>query len=215
MGPERATRAATWLVQHQPLNGLLSAGFAGGLQDGLATGAAIVPQQIRAWLSAAEIISASGDNLITADPRFAHLAALAARQAALTLRYGTLLSVATVLPDAAAKVAVGQRSGALAVDMESFSVGQVAATYALPFMPLRTIFDARHEVLSFPVPQLTTADGVVPPWRVLRYLAAHPQTLVHILPLWKKARRAGHCLAAWLYHFLTLLQQSQGGELRE
>jgi adenosylhomocysteine nucleosidase len=212
MGPEPAVRAATWLVHHFSLHGLLSVGFAGGLQDTLATGAVIVPQQICCWSVPTAEMSPPGHNAITPDARLAHLAALAAQQAALPLRYGTLLSVASVLSEAAAKAELGQRSGALAVDMESFSIAQVAGAHALPFMVLRTIFDACHEPLTFPVQQLTTADGVVLPGRVLGYLASHPQTLVQLLPLWKKARRAGHCLATWLYHFFTLLHQESEGE---
>jgi adenosylhomocysteine nucleosidase len=211
MGPERATRAASWLVQHFSLHSLLSVGFAGGLQEGLGTGAALVPQQIRCWPVPAAAMAPPGDRVLAPDARLAHLAALAAQQAALPLHYGTLLSVATVLPEAAAKAELGQRSGAMAVDMESFSLAHIASAHALPFMVLRTIFDACHDPLSFPVQQLTTVDGVVPPGRVLGYLALHPQTLVHLLPLWKKARRAGHGLTAWLSHFFPLLQREGEG----
>jgi nucleoside phosphorylase len=205
MGPERATRATHWLAQHYTLHGLISIGFAGGLQDSLETGSAIVPQQIRPLAPRVADLPTPEEQAITPDPRLAHLAAMAAQQARLTPYYGTLLSAAAVLPDAATKAAVGQRSGALAVDMESFCIGQAAAAYALPFMACRTIFDRCDAAVPSSIQQWTLPDGTLQCGRILRDLAVHPHTLVQLPALWRQARRAGYCLTIWLQHFLALL----------
>ena len=96
-------------------------------------------------------------------PRLAHIAAMAVAQAAVVSHTGTLLSTTAVVAQAAAKQALGQHSGALAVDMESYSVGQMAAQRHIPFAVLRTIFDAAHENMSLPVAACTTADGSLRP----------------------------------------------------
>src|SRR4030095_7284564 len=97
---------------------------------------------------------------IRPDARLAHIAAMAVAQAAVVSHTGTLLSAMAVVAQAAAKQALGQLSGALAVDMESYSVGQMAAQNHIPFAVLRTIFDASHENMSLPVATCTTADGL-------------------------------------------------------
>ena len=57
---------------------------------------------------------------------------MAVAQAAVVSHTGTLLSTTTVVAQAAAKEELGQQSGALAVDMESYSVGQMAAQRHIP-----------------------------------------------------------------------------------
>src|SRR5262245_21293211 len=48
MGPERAAQAVLWLGQHYELAGVLSVGFAGGLQTDLASGDAVLVTKILA-----------------------------------------------------------------------------------------------------------------------------------------------------------------------
>ena len=47
MGAQRATDAVTWLVQHCPLWGVVSVGFAGALHQQMATGDAMLVSQIQ------------------------------------------------------------------------------------------------------------------------------------------------------------------------
>jgi adenosylhomocysteine nucleosidase len=208
MGAARATWATTWLVQHYTLRGLLNIGFAGGLQASLATGDALLPEQILAVSDVSSHHTPTPPAGILPDACFAHLAAIAADQAHLTQHRGTLVSVSEVLADATTKQQLGQRSGALAVDMESYSIGRVAVAHALPFITIRTIFDTCQDNVPFQVGSFTSADGVVQPLRAWRYLVSHPHTLRHIGAAWGKARRAGRALASWLHHFLPLLRHS-------
>jgi adenosylhomocysteine nucleosidase len=208
MGAARATCAATWLVQHYTLRGLLNIGFAGGLQASLATGDALLPEQILAMPDVSRHQTPAPPTGILPDADLAHLAATAADQAHLTWHRGTLLSVSEVLVHATTKQQLGQRSDALAVDMEAYSIGQVAVAHALPFITMRTIFDTCQDSVPFQVGSFTSADGVVQPLRVWCYLASYPRALWHIGPAWYKARRAGRTLASWLHHFLPLLRHS-------
>jgi adenosylhomocysteine nucleosidase len=207
MGAERATGAATWLVQHHPLHGLLSIGFAGGLQASLATGDSLLPQQVLHLCSVTPRDSTARMPAVPTHTDLARLASLAANQAQLRQHCGTLVSVPAVLTEAAAKHQLGQLSGALAVDMESYSISQVALVHGVPFMTLRTIFDPCHEDIPFQAEHFMAVDGTVQPGRALYYLLSHPRTLLHIVPTWYKVRRAGRSLAAWLHHFLPLLNQ--------
>ena len=207
MGAERATHAATWLVQHYALHGLLSVGFAGGLQAALATGDTLLPQQVLSWSGDLEGESAIKTASLYTDAGLARLATLSANQAHLRQHQGTLLTVPEVLLHATTKQHLGQRSGALAADMESYSIGQVAVAHAIPFMPLRTIFDTCDDDIPLPVGKCISADGVVRPIRVLCALASHPGAFLHTVPMWRQTHRAGHALVSWLRHFLPRLRQ--------
>lgn len=210
MGPERAARAAVWLVQYYALQGVLSVGFAGGLQTSLATGDAVLPRRILAVPAGTETIPTREEAGLKPDAGLAHLAAVAATQAALTTHQGTLLSITELVSHAAAKKRLGRRTGALAVDMESYSVGRVAAEHSLPYMVLRTIFDTCDEDVPFQAGLFTSADGALQPLRVLSYMTRQPRLLPQVLPAWRKTRLAAHGLETWLGHFLILLSQTEG-----
>jgi nucleoside phosphorylase len=207
MGAERATGAATWLVQHYTLHSLLSVGFAGGLQAALSTGDTLLPQQVLAWYGDRQRGGAIKTEALLPHAGLARLAMLSAHQAHLRQHQGPLLTVPEVLRRATTKQRLGQHSGALAADMESYSIGQVAGAHAIPFMPLRTIFDTCHDDIPWPLGNCLSADGVVRPMRVLCALASHPAALLHTLSMWRQAQRAGHALASWLRHFVPLLGQ--------
>ena len=205
MGPERAGRATIWLAHTYPLRGMISIGFAGGLQPALHTGDAVLAQQIRSCCTSPAATAPSFTEPITPAPSLLYLADQAAASAAFTLHRGALLSVNEIVAHATTKKRLGQSSGALAVDMETYRIGQVAAKHHISFVGLRTIFDACDDDVSLPITQCMTPDGVLQPGRLLRDLIRQPSLLAQLLPLWRKARTAGHHLETWLYRFLTLL----------
>jgi len=207
MGPERAAQAVLWLVQHYPLVGVLSVGFAGGLQADLARGDAVLVTNILAPYDMPGSAGRAAYVAIQPDARLAHIAAMAVAQAAVVSYTGTLLSTPTVVVQATAKRDIGRSSGALAVDMESYSVGQAAAQHHLPFAVLRTIFDPVDDNVSFPVTMCIAPNGSVRPWRLLGYLACHPGLLLRLPHWWWTSHVAGRHVQRWLQHFFLLLSQ--------
>jgi adenosylhomocysteine nucleosidase len=207
MGVTRALPAVTWLVQHVDVWGVISVGFAGALQPHLATGDAVLVTQVRVARPDHEPTPIRPLEVIEPDSALTHLSAVAANHAALTCHTGVLLSSSDLISQAVDKQHLGQRSGALAVDMESYSIGRVAAAQHLPFTVLRTIFDTSHENLAVHAATWMTSDGVLQPRRVLDYCVRHPYALLHLPRLWYKTHIAGKRLEHWLHHFLTLLSQ--------
>jgi adenosylhomocysteine nucleosidase len=207
MGPERATQAVFWLEQHYQLAGMLSVGFAGGLQAELSPGAALLVTQILPQdgvVRAARLAAGGG---IQPDARLAHIAAMAVAQAAVVSHTGMLLSTTAVVAQAAAKQALGQHSGALAVDMESYSIGQMAAQRHIPFAVLRTIFDASHENMSLPIAACTTAHGSLRPFCLVGCLVCRPWLWPQLPHWWWASQVAGRHLQRWIQHFFLLLDQ--------
>jgi adenosylhomocysteine nucleosidase len=207
MGPERAAQAVLWLGQHYELAGVLSVGFAGALQAELRPGDALLVTRILVQDDAARTAGLIAGSGIRPDARLAHIAAMAVAQAAVVSHTGGLLSTTAVVAPAAAKQVLGQHSGALAVDMESYSVGQMAAQRHIPFAVLRTIFDTAHENMSLPVATWTTADGSLRPFRLVGCLACRPWLLLRLPHWWWASQVAGRHLQRWLQHFFLLLSR--------
>ena len=203
MGPERAAQAVLWLGQHYPLTGVLCVGFAGGLQAELRPGDALLVTHILAQ----DDVTCTTSSGIRPDARLAHIAAMAVAQAAVVSHTGTLLSTTAVVAQAAAKQALGQCSGALAVDMESYSVGQMAAQRHIPFAVLRTVFDTAHENMPLPVATCITADGSVRLCRLVGCLACRPWLWLQLPHWWWASQLAGRHLQRWLQHFFLILSQ--------
>lgn len=204
MGSARAASAVRWLAQHYALTGVLSVGFAGALQADLARGDALLVTSVGVPGDAPEAANSSAGAALQPDARLAHVAAMAVAQAAVVSYTGALLSTPTVLVPAA-KRAMGRLSGALAVDMESYSIAQVALQHHLPFGVLRTIFDTVDEQVAGPLIGCMTPAGSVPPWRVLGCLARHPALLRHLPHWWWTSQVAGRHMQRWLQHFFLIL----------
>lgn len=202
MGALRATQAATWLAARYPLRALVSVGFAGGLHADLDTGHGLLVTTLQEASCAS-----SAPHPIQPDARLSHIAAMALAQAALVGHSGGLVSVPEVMALATAKQHLGQQSGALAVDMESYSLGQVARQCQLPFLTLRVIFDPVNEDMTFPVSQCMTAAGTLRAAALGAYLMRQPRFLTHLPRWWWQAQHAGRQLQRWMQYFFILLSQ--------
>jgi nucleoside phosphorylase len=204
MGPERAAQAVHWLGPHYRPMGVLSVGFAGGLQAELAPGDAVLVTKLLAPHDASGTAAGVG---LRPDARLAHIAAMAVAQAAVVSHTGTLLSTPTVVTQAAVKRDLGRRSGALVVDMESYSVGQAATQRHLPFAVLRTIVDTADENIALPITTCLTPDGFLQPWHLLGGLVCHPGLWLQLPHWWRASSIAGSHLQRWLQHFFLLLSR--------
>src|SRR4051794_21199998 len=72
LGPERAMQAVLWLAQYCQLAGVLSVGFAGGLQAELAPGDAVLVTKILASCDLGGMAGSVAHLGIRPDPRLAH-----------------------------------------------------------------------------------------------------------------------------------------------
>lgn len=213
MGAERAAAALQWLVEHERLWGVLSIGFAGGLQPELTTGDVVLADRIQAWSACAVPKGGAVEGtFVTPNARLTWLAAAAAQRAGLLRHRGLLLSHTTLVPGALDKHILGRDTGALAVDMESYCLGSLAAAHGLPFISMRAILDACDTALDLPLNGLTTPDGGVrlrgAAWAIMR----QPGLLKSFWALWHLSRFTQRQLAVWLDHFFALLSVSPSEE---
>lgn len=133
VGAEAAASAATALIQGHKPRWIISAGFAGGLDDRLQQGDILM---------ANEIVDLDGQRL-TIDLKFDPQSLESMRH----LHVGRLLTADRVVGDIEEKRVLGQQHGALAVDMESMAVADVCRQEQVRCLSIRVISDAVDHAL--------------------------------------------------------------------
>lgn len=183
IGAAAAAAAARGLVDAGAV-ALVSWGMAGGLSPELPAGTICLPS---------EVVSRDGASFATSHHwRELMAAAIAPLRAVVG---GRLLTSNSTIEDAAAKAAAFRDTGALAVDMESLAVAEVAAAHALPFLVVRAIVDTAADAIPGVV-LLATRVGEVEISTLLAGLLRRPAELPAVIRLMQRYRAARGALLA-------------------
>lgn len=193
IGPERATRAAGRLLDAGVV-AMASWGTAGGLDPKLPRAALVLPKRV---------IDGDGNSYTVDAPWRWRLEQALSPQ--VTLASGPLLSSARPLLDAAQKAESFQRTGAIAVDMESAAVAACASAAGCPFMVVRTITDTAVEKLPGAALAAVDAEGRLQPWSLLRALLRKPADLPALIRLGRHFSAARQTLSRIARHAPGLL----------
>jgi adenosylhomocysteine nucleosidase len=183
IGGVLAAIAARNLIDAGALS-LMSFGLAGGLDPALGAGTVVLP---------GEVISRDGARFSTSTGWREQLRVAIAGQRVVTA--GILLSSSQPIDAVADKAAAFRETGAVAVDMESVAIAQVAAAHGLPFIAVRVIVDTAADVLPRAVVAASRA-GHLSLGRLLGGLAMAPLELVPLIRLAQRYRAATRSLAA-------------------
>jgi adenosylhomocysteine nucleosidase len=184
MGGQAASLGASMLAD-AGAGALVSWGMAGGLDPSLAPGTLVLP---------VEVVATNGSGIETSRAwRERASTALRARHPSVQ---GRLLSCSHAIGSVAEKAALFKQTGAVAVDMESLAVGEVAMSRNLPFLAVRVIVDSALDALPRAVSAAADAAGQLHIWRLLGALALAPGDLGSLVRLAKCYRAAGRALAS-------------------
>jgi len=183
MGRARAAIAARTLVD-AGASSLMSFGLAGGLDPALGAGTVVLPS---------DVISRAGARFSTSMDWREQLRAAIAKQR--PVAGGALLASETAIDAIVDKAAAFRDTGAVAVDMESLGVAEVAAAHRLPFVAVRVIIDTAADALPRAVVAASSA-GQVSMRRLAGALALAPMELVALIRLARRYRAATRSLAA-------------------
>ena len=132
VGRERAARATEAVILGHKPRWIVSAGFAGALDERLGRGDILM----------ADAIVDPKDRQLAIDFKLQSESAASSH-----LHVGRLLTVDRVIRDPAQKRDLGKRHGALAVDMESMAVAEVCRSEKVRFLSVRVIVDAVDQAL--------------------------------------------------------------------
>lgn len=184
MGCAAAGMAARRLVE-AGATALVSWGMAGGLDPDLPAGAICLPR---------EVVAPDGMRFATAFPWRETLTAAVASCRPVTS--GVLLTSPHPIAGVAAKAQARHETGAVAVDMESSAVAEVAAASHVPFMAVRVIVDTAQDAIPSSVTVAAGESGQVRIARLLLGLARSPGDIVALIRLARRYRAAIRSLGA-------------------
>jgi adenosylhomocysteine nucleosidase len=183
IGCTAATLAAQALVDAGAA-ALASWGMAGGLDPALCAGSIFLPS---------EVISERGAGFTTARYwREGVSAAVAARR---PVACGRLLTSTHPIGALADKAAAFRETSAMAVDMESVAIAEIAAAHGLPFIAVRVIVDTAADVLPRSI-SAASRSGHVQLWRLIASIALAPGDLAALIRLAQRYRAASGSLRA-------------------
>ncbi|HEY4881673.1 MAG TPA: hypothetical protein VIH80_05790, partial [Steroidobacteraceae bacterium] len=191
VGADNAARAAHELVA-AGADALLSWGVAGALDPALGAGAVLLPAEVLRATAAAGSVALQ--RYPTSRPWRERVAA--ALQLHAPASAGALLTSALPVAEAQRKARLFQDTGAVAVDMESAAVAQVAAEHQLPFITLRVIVDTASVCLPGSVMRMIEPAHAARSalWRAWT-LASAPQHWGALLQLARASRLAQRALS--------------------
>lgn len=177
IGQAAAQRAALALIQ-AGASALMTFGMAGGLDPSLKAGSVVLP---------CELICADGTRFAASQSWRERVAAAVSPLRAVC--EGSLLTSARPIDTPADKAAAFRNSGAVAVDMESAAVAQVAADHQLPFIAVRVIVDTAADRLPRTVVNASRA-GRLRIGRLLAGLVVAPGEIAGLIRLTQRYRIA-------------------------
>lgn len=184
MGRAAAARSARALVD-AGATALASWGMAGGLDPALTPGTIFLPS---------EVISSDGASITTARHWRERLGSALSSQRPLV--QGRLLTSAKAVGSLAEKATLFREKGAVAVDMESLAIAEVAQAHELPFIAVRVIVDSAGDALPQAVTAAADSEGHLQIWRLMGALARAPADLAPLIRLARRYRAANRSLAA-------------------
>jgi adenosylhomocysteine nucleosidase len=164
-------------LQDQKFDFLISAGFAGAIDDNLQIGDLLVAR-----------------NFSTID-----LNEKSSLLSGLPIHVADLLTVRALIDSVDERMAVARTSGAAAVDMETEHIAQACATRALPFLSLRVISDTQRDGLPAPANVLFDIEQQrTDLLKLVGYFLARPNHVPRLAQFAKRIRSARKILAAAL-----------------
>jgi len=171
VGPRRAGLAGKNLLGHGA-TALLSWGSAGGLVPTVSAGSLVLP---------GKVIGAD-QSFYSTDPVW-HQRLFDRLKGSVNLHQGSLAESVTALKTPAEKRILFERTGAIAVDMESGAVAKVAQEAGVPFMAVRAIADSAD--MAIPPSPLEAVDefGELSLPILLSGLIKHPTELIDMIRL--------------------------------
>lgn len=199
IGLQAARRQAEYLADISEL--LVSFGVSGGLHPALKTGDLVLADRVLTWdpglheLSPTQVLPVS----FRADAGLIDYIAEKFQENAIHFYRGPILCSPKPISTAASKLSAHRLTGALAVDMESRAVCEVAAEAGLPFFCLRAVCDPAGQTVADALPAMVDEQGNPRIGYLLAHLVRRPWLLRDMIRMALRFRQALIALErAWL-----------------
>ncbi len=186
---------------------MVSSGFAGSVNPGVGVGDLVIGKHVlhssqETWGEAITV-----DATLSCDTSFAELAVALSSADNLRSHCGDILSVDKIVRKSSIKKCIGSQTSAIAVDMESFAIGERATAMGIPFVVVRAISDGADEDLEI-YEDMVTAGGDVNIPGTMSYLLKKPHRIPYLNRLRKQTRSATNTLSVFFPNFITQIYNS-------
>jgi adenosylhomocysteine nucleosidase len=191
IGPGAADLTATAVLNRHRAALAVSAGFSGALLPAAAVGDVIVATSVVSGRFDGTWVQTGGP--MACDDIVRDAAQTAAVEIGSSVRSGPVVSLSTVVCRAVDKQRLSRQTGAIAVDMESAAIAEVARTHGVPFAVVRTVSDVADEDLPLDF------NVFLKPWGWARGIGAvilTPSSLAGLNRLRRQSRLAAERLTA-------------------
>ena len=208
VGRVRAVDAARSVIRRYSPDLILSAGFAGGVQQGLKAGDVFLCDRLMA-IEGPAMFWELDDALERSAGQLSFLDGLVqnAERNGSSCRLSGCLSVPDMVQSSSMKSWIGPTFPVSIIDMESYWVNEVAAECNIPHAVVRTVLDPVEQTLPAFVGKGVTYEGARSWERAARYLVSRPTEAPRLLHLASQVRVA----RASLGKILTTLDVSLNG----
>jgi len=204
MGVSHAAEATAALIAaHRPAL-LVSFGFGGAVNQGLAAGDVVLATRLFRW-EAGTLTHLNGPDRTLTDHAREAMANHSA-SGAFQLRRGEFITTDRIENKRELSALLGPDMENPILEMETAAVAQVAAAAQIPLIAVRAVSDSAVEELDFTIAEFTDGTMNISIPRVLVTLARKPRILPQLLRLSRNSRVAGENLAAGIVSLLGALR---------
>ncbi|MDH4192555.1 MAG: hypothetical protein OEV70_00165 [Nitrospirota bacterium] len=200
IGPEKARSITRKVLESESWDVVISTGFAGALNHS-PIGSLVIGQEVLLG-QYADLLSDSEPQRIACHPEWVHTSLNIKLTGPYPLQGGRFVTMDRVLTQASQKQILGKRTGAVAVDMESGAIGQVAQQYGIPFLIVRAISDGVNEDLPVDFNLFLKPSGWV---GGVRQVLSTPQCWKGFWRLYRNSMQAGLQLSRFFEKFFATL----------
>jgi len=169
-GPINASKASQLLIE-KGAKRLVSWGCAAALSPNLKPGDFVLPKQLQT----------ENKQLLSIDSNW--LENTSKQLSALSPNNGLLAESSTIVAESTDKTAIHQQSQAIALDMESIAIAQIAIEHKIPSLVIRCIADPVDMSLPKAVSYALNDQGDVVLTKLLWFLLTHPSELPGLIKL--------------------------------
>jgi len=198
IGPEKARSITQKTLESEAWDVVISTGFAGALNCSL-IGSLVIGHEVLMG-EAADLLPGSEAQRIVCHPDWVKTALNIPLTGCYPIQGGRFVTMDRVLTQASQKEILGKRTGAVAVDMESGAIGQVAQQYGLPFLIVRAISDGVNENLPVDFNLFLKSPGWV---EGVKQVLSTPRCWKGFWRLYRNSKQAGLHLSRFFEKFLA------------
>jgi len=198
IGQAKARSMTQEILQSASWDVVISAGFAGALNSS-PIGSLLIGNEVLLGDSA-DLLSDSDSPRIACHPDWVNMSLNIQLTGTDPLQGGRFVTMDRVLTQASQKQILGKRTGAVAVDMESGAIGEVARQHGIPFLIVRAISDGLNEDLPVDFNLFLKPSGWIGGMRKVLFT---PQCWKGFLRLYRNSKQAGLQLSRFFEIFFA------------